>query len=306
MQTSVAIAKIKLPKNQPRTYFDPIKMAALTASIQDHGILEPLIVRPLPQGHYELVAGERRLRASKDAGLKEIPVMIRDLTDAQAQKIALVENLQREDLNPVEEVNAILNLLALELHSTTGRDWTQQQVVSHLYRMQNEVKGKVTHKLMGSPTAETVERTFATVGLAWTSFISNKLPVLKWPDDVLEQTKAGAIAFESAKLIARIKDDKTRRKLMKRAITQSLSGTDIKAHINALKATSQTPPLPTNTHEFVEFKATVRNTYKKLTQHPRIAQDPERLAQAEQLFNLFLASLDRLLDNDDAADFYKE
>ncbi|MEM9218518.1 MAG: ParB/RepB/Spo0J family partition protein [Cyanobacteria bacterium P01_F01_bin.150] len=228
---NLPLTSIKLPTDQPRQYFDPVKISALAESIKEHGVLEPIIVRPLDQDRYELVAGERRFRASQEAGLSSIPSSIRDLSQSQAQKIALVENLQREDLNPVEEVEGILHLLGIELQDLTQTDWTPKLVISLLYRMQNEAKGKVTHKVMGSAKAEVMEQTLSSLGMSWQSFITNRLPVLKWPDDVLSQTKIGAIAFENAKVISRIKDDKARRKLLKQAIIQSLSISDIKKRI---------------------------------------------------------------------------
>ena len=101
----ILISDISLPKQQPRHYFDPAKMLELKESISHHGILEPIIVRSVDTG-YELVAGERRFRAVKELGLEKIPAVIHQLTEEQAYEIALVENLQREDLNPVEESNA--------------------------------------------------------------------------------------------------------------------------------------------------------------------------------------------------------
>lgn len=97
----LALSRIELPARQPRRYFDPQKMEQLVLSVKQHGILEPLLVRVIQDSeHYELVAGERRYRAAQTAGLADVPVTIRELSDEQAIQIALVENLQREDLNP--------------------------------------------------------------------------------------------------------------------------------------------------------------------------------------------------------------
>ena len=93
-----------MPKKQPRRYFDPDRQAQLIKSVQEHGILEPLLVRPLADGLYELVAGERRYRAAQELGLKEVPVVIREFDDKQALQVALIENLQREDLNPNQQL----------------------------------------------------------------------------------------------------------------------------------------------------------------------------------------------------------
>ncbi len=96
---------------QPRTEFEPEAMQELVDSIKAHGVLQPVIVRPLGEGRYELVAGERRLRAAKDAGLENIPVVIRDLDPQQMLEIAIIENVQREDINAVEAAVAYRRLI---------------------------------------------------------------------------------------------------------------------------------------------------------------------------------------------------
>jgi len=116
---SVNISQIILSQQQPRRYFDPDKMQQLAQSIQEHGILEPLLVRPLTGDTYELIAGERRYRAAKEVGLTYVPVVIRAMTDRQALQIALIENLQREDLNPLEETEGMLSLLARPIIGTS-------------------------------------------------------------------------------------------------------------------------------------------------------------------------------------------
>ncbi len=97
--------------DQPRRQFDDEALGELAASIEKHGILQPLLVRPMPDGSYQIVAGERRWRAARMAGLTEIPVVIRDLTDRETSEIALIENLQREDLNPMEEALGYRHLM---------------------------------------------------------------------------------------------------------------------------------------------------------------------------------------------------
>src|SRR5512136_1925538 len=103
----VPVASIVPAKYQPRHYFDEGAMQELTASVREHGILHPLLVRPAGIGQYELVAGERRYRAARAVGLTEVPVVVREMTDSQAVQYALVENLQRQDLNPLEETEGI-------------------------------------------------------------------------------------------------------------------------------------------------------------------------------------------------------
>ena len=110
---TLRIEQIVISSLQPRRYFDPEQLEQLTQSVKEHGILEPLLVRSLPDNKYELVAGERRYRAAIEAGLADVPVVIKELTDPEALQLALIENLQREDLNPVEETEGILQLIAL-------------------------------------------------------------------------------------------------------------------------------------------------------------------------------------------------
>ena len=100
---SLRISDIEPNKSQPRKQFDDGMLADLAASIAQHGVLQPLLVRPLTDGTYQLVAGERRWRAARMAGLTEVPVVIRELTDRETAELALIENLQRQDLNPMEE-----------------------------------------------------------------------------------------------------------------------------------------------------------------------------------------------------------
>src|SRR4028119_1324154 len=173
-QKAVAVTAIRLPPQQPRRYFDPDKLEQLVLSIKEHGILEPLLVRPRPGGEDELVAGERRYRAAQKLGLAEVPVVIRKLTDEEALALALIENLHREDLNPVEETEAILQLLALKLRIDVS------EVSSLLYRMQNAVAGKITDNVIGKKEGEVVKEVFAGLGLMeWESFTANRLPLLR-------------------------------------------------------------------------------------------------------------------------------
>lgn len=101
---TLRLTEIEPNKNQPRKNFDKEALEQLASSIRENGVLQPLLVRPLATGNYQIIAGERRWRASKIAGLSEIPVVIRDdLSEEQVMQIALIENLQRENLNPIEE-----------------------------------------------------------------------------------------------------------------------------------------------------------------------------------------------------------
>lgn len=108
---NVPIGEIIADPKQPRKHFDPHELQELADSIKTHGILQPLIVMEKPDGGYELVAGERRLRASKIAGLASVPVIVKKLADQEKLEVALVENIQRQDLNPLEEAFAFKRLM---------------------------------------------------------------------------------------------------------------------------------------------------------------------------------------------------
>ena len=107
---TLPISRVEPRKDQPRRDFDPAAIEELAASIREYGLIQPITVRPLDKGYYQIIAGERRWRASRAAGLKEVPVRILEADDKLAMELALVENLQREDLNPLEEAQAIQSL----------------------------------------------------------------------------------------------------------------------------------------------------------------------------------------------------
>lgn len=114
---SICTALIEPNKKQPRRHFDEEKITALADSINEHGLIQPIIITPSEGGRYKIVAGERRWRAAKKAGLKEIPAVVRSYNEEQVAEIALIENLQRENLNPVEEAIGY-NLLMEEFNLT--------------------------------------------------------------------------------------------------------------------------------------------------------------------------------------------
>lgn len=109
--SSLRIAEIEPDRAQPRKVFEDTALSELAASIEEHGILQPIVVRPSPQGGYKIVAGERRWRAARLAGQNEIPVIVKEISDAQAMEIALIENLQRENLDPIEEAMGYRQLM---------------------------------------------------------------------------------------------------------------------------------------------------------------------------------------------------
>src|SRR5687767_15453047 len=134
----MSVDLIRPNAQQPRKEFGGEALLALSESIKARGILQPLVVRPLPGGEYELIAGERRLRAAKLAGLEQVPALVRDTDDTDRLELALIENMAREDLNPVEEARAC-SLLVEELGLTredVGRRVGRSRVaVSNLLRI---------------------------------------------------------------------------------------------------------------------------------------------------------------------------
>lgn len=132
------VGLIKPNPDQPRTNFDPEALAALAASIEVTGVVQPLLVRPLPDGSYELVAGERRWRAAQQAGLDQVPAVVRDQAEAERLQAALIENMVREDLNPVEEARACAALveeLGLTKEQLAQRVGRSRPAVSNLIRL---------------------------------------------------------------------------------------------------------------------------------------------------------------------------
>jgi len=132
------VGLIKPNPNQPRTKFDPEALSGLAASIESSGVVQPLLVRPLHDGSYELIAGERRWRAAQEAGLEKVPAVVRDSEQVERLEVALIENMVREDLNPVEEARACAALvedLGLSKEDLARRIGRSRPAVSNLIRL---------------------------------------------------------------------------------------------------------------------------------------------------------------------------
>lgn len=139
-QSSVEIrlAEIEPNREQPRKDFDEEALAELADSISKHGLLQPILVRPLPTGGYQIIAGERRWRASRMAGLTTVPVVIREMSDNEAMEAALIENLQREDLNPVEEAlgyRALIEEYGMTQEETAARVGKSRPTIANAIRL---------------------------------------------------------------------------------------------------------------------------------------------------------------------------
>ncbi len=148
--STLKITDIEPNKDQPRKKFDIEALKTLADSIRQNGIIQPLLVRTLADGTYQIVAGERRWRAAKMAGLTEVPVFIRDLSDLEAQQIALIENLQRENLNPIEEANGYKELM-------DKFDMTQEDVARVVGKGRSSVANALRLLSLPPAVAELVE-----------------------------------------------------------------------------------------------------------------------------------------------------
>ncbi|MGL6340635.1 MAG: ParB/RepB/Spo0J family partition protein, partial [Waterburya sp.] len=177
-------------------------------------------------------------RAAQAAGLTSVPVTIRELADEEAFSIALVENLQREDLNPVEETEGIVTLLGIQLKESP------EAIISLLYRMDNEQKKKVTNNVIGNTEKLKIESVFASLGQNWQSFVNNRLPLLKLPAEILEVLRQGKIEYTKAKAIALVKDEQQRKNLIDEALSKNLSLVQIKEKIKALSTKDNSAPSP--------------------------------------------------------------
>lgn len=277
--STVPLERITLPQTQPRRYFDPQAMQSLVESIKRDGILQPLLVRPV-EDKYELVAGERRYKAAQECELSEVPVTIRELTNEQAVQYALVENLQREDLNPVEETEGILQLLALNLKRAAD------EVPSLLYRMQKEAKGKTAaHNVMGQPEAHTVQSVFDSLGrMSWDSFATNRLSLLNLPSDILEALREGRIEYTKAKEIAKIEFESERQKLLEEAIAQNLTLSQIRSRLKAFKPSTESGSLQNR----------LEATYKQVKKL-KVWDNPQKREKLESL----LAEMESLIAGED-------
>ena len=180
----LAIDEISPNRSQPRTEFDPEALAELTDSISKHGVLQPILVRPLIAGGYQIVAGERRYRASLQAGLSEIPAIVRELDDKETMEIALIENLQRKDLTPVEEALGYDALMK-------NHGFTQEQV------------------------AESVGKSRPA--------IANALRLLSLPQPVIDLLAEGLISAGHARALVGIEDEETAMNIANEIIDKGLS-----------------------------------------------------------------------------------
>lgn len=180
----VNINDIEPNREQPRKFFDEEALKELADSIAMHGVIQPLLVRPLSDGGYQLIAGERRWRASRLAGLSQVPVVVKEMTDEEAMELALIENLQREDLNPIEEAEGFK--LLMDTYS-----FTQEQAAERVGKSRPAV--------------------------------ANALRLLSLPEEVLDMVKQGIISSGHARTLIPLTDEKLIIKLAEEISQKELS-----------------------------------------------------------------------------------
>lgn len=187
-ENELPINEIIPNRDQPRKTFDEAALEELAESIKQHGVLQPLLVRPIPSGGYQLVAGERRWRACRMAGLNKVPVVIKELTDTETMEIAIIENLQREDLNPIEEAEGLQALI-----DKCG--YTQEEVA-------------------------------ASVGKSRPA-IANSLRLLRLPQEVRDMTKNGEISAGHARALLAFDNDAMMLEAAKNIVSRKMTVRDV-------------------------------------------------------------------------------
>lgn len=199
---SLPIGQIEPDRGQPRTKFDEEALAELENSIREFGVLQPLLVRPMSDGSYRIVAGERRWRAARRAGLTEVPVIIRSLTDSEAAAIALIENLQREDLNAIEEAAGIKRLIE-------EFDFTQEEAADKLSKSR--------------------------------SAIANSLRLLALPNDVMKLVSDGKLSAGHARALLGLNDKEQLSEVANRVLEEGLSVRQTEALVKSLNKPARAP-----------------------------------------------------------------
>ena len=285
-RNSLSLACISLPSQELRYSIDESKLEELTATIKSIGLVEPILVRPLGKGDdeesFEVVAGARRYRAAKRAGLSEVPVVIRELNDEQTLEASIVENLQREDLNALEETEAIVRLIAVRLKIS------EQAVPPLLHRFQNEIRERTTtNNVIGEAEVEVVQNIFSALGLMEIdSFINNRLPLLNLPNEILEALRRGKITYTKAQTIARLPESDQRKGLLEEAIVNNLPLSKIK---NRVKDLSQQQVVGVE-QAVILLRNQVDTAYKRIRK-AKIWDNPTKRKQIEEL----LAVMETLL-----------
>ncbi|MGI6187311.1 MAG: ParB/RepB/Spo0J family partition protein, partial [Brevibacillus sp.] len=197
----IAVGDIRPNPYQPRKEFEPTAIEELAQSIKEHGIIQPLIVRKSIKG-YELVAGERRLRAAKSVGLKKVPAVVKAYSDQQLMEIALIENLQREDLNPLEEAEAYEKLIA-------HHSYTQEQLAQKIGKSRPHV--------------------------------ANMLRLLQLPKKIREMVSASELSMGHARALLSVEKETVQLQLANDVVKKGLSVRQLEEMVKQLNVSRETP-----------------------------------------------------------------
>lgn len=222
-------------EDQPRKFFNDEAMESLRVSIKKHGVLEPLVVRRVDKGFkkYEIIAGERRYRASVDLQLSEVPIRVVEADDATAKEMAIVENLNRDDLNAIEETEAILDLIGVKLQ--LGRADTIALVQEYRTKIRN---GSVEEG-DDAGRLQIITDVFSAVGrLTLETFQTSRLPLLNLPEDVYNAVKKGKLEFNKGRIIARVDDEVRRMSLLAEVLEKGMTVRDLKKRVAQLNGKS--------------------------------------------------------------------
>ena len=270
IQDTLPLDSIAPPLYNPRTYFDPEKLQQLADSFSEHGMIGRLTIRPVEgkEQPYELVAGERRFRAALLANLIEVPVEIKELTDQQAIALALEENLNREELNPIEETEGILQLLSL----SSGLE--KPEITSLLYKM---IKGRDV------PTnfKEVVDQVFESIkNLTWQTFARDRLRLLNLPEPILEAIKQGQIEYTKGIEIAKVQSPSLLDELLNEVITNNLSIKQIKEIVAQHKGKNNTDYSKLSTEELI---SDIRQTYQRFSRSKKVWSNQKNRKKIETL-----------------------
>lgn len=261
-------------KNQPRRYFDSEKLEKLAISIRARGILQPILVRPLENGQYELVAGERRYRAAQIAGLNEIPSIIRELSDEETTEIALTENLQREDLSTLEKLEGILQLLQIK-HFREINNENRQWVIDHLFS-----DGLMIQRDRSASISEswpTSEQTLDSLGVSIATMLK-WMRLLSIPNEIKQAHLEGKLDFTKAIEIAKLNDANKRNELLQEAIAQNLTLREIQASVKELKS-------PKKTKKQIKVQKLIdrASALSQWVEKAQFWEEPDKVAKFEEL-----------------------
>lgn len=254
--------------HQPRRYFNQADLENLAASIRERGVAVPLLLRPLEDGRYEIVFGERRYRAAQLAGLAAIPANVRSLSDEEVMYLSLLENLQRENLNRFDEVEAKLNILSFEL----GME--QADVIQLL----NAIRAQPTEREADRLTVAAILRKFGTESVE--SFTTNGLAVLRLPDYLADAIRRGSLSHTHAVRIAGAPQEH-HAVLLQATIDEDLTVNELRERIAGLKPKAK------------DADQTL-STLKRVT-NPRMVKslDPTRRAKFDALIKQLAALFDQ-------------